>query len=218
MTTLENDLKAAREELKALQAELPDFEKLLAENEVELGTLKGTKNLDALTQAKGRVNVARELLEQHHADIATAQSKVNRLEEQLAREQRLEEMTQHAKRALEHKDTFDHLLSTTNEALAGHVKRLLEVYDGLTAERQAFLELARDASLQREATARGISLVRGPEPYKSYPYPEPHGGFLWEQVYNVLVRRRCTATRTRARRAGAAQAGPCGAGTGRHTA
>lgn len=84
LKSLQTDLKTAQDALTALQDELPQFHALLTDNEQDAQRLKSERaSLDAQSQARGRVQIAKEMLEQHHADIATARAEVTRLEGEL---------------------------------------------------------------------------------------------------------------------------------------
>jgi len=82
--SLKDDLKAAQAELDALEGELPNFERLLAHNEREVQALRERRaSPEEQVAARSRVMVAKELLEQHHADIATAKARVEELKQAL---------------------------------------------------------------------------------------------------------------------------------------
>ena len=136
LKTLQTDLNTAQDTLKALQDELPQFHALLADNEQAAETLRRERgDLSKQAEAKGRVNVAREMLEQHQSDIQTAQAEVSRLEQNAAREQRLEQMTAHAKTANEHRTAVE-------KAVEGAVADLLRASQTIIREWAAF-ETAR---------------------------------------------------------------------------
>lgn len=118
LTALEADLTKAREALTALQSELPQFHALLSENEADVQRLKsGRASLDAQAQARGRVNVAREMLEQHQSDIGTAQAEVGRLEQHLVHEQTLNKMVKHGCRARVHRAALERTVAGAVEDL-----------------------------------------------------------------------------------------------------
>lgn len=86
LQNLTTKLAAAQEELEELQAELPNYNELVAVNEAEERELRENKaSLSEIAQAKGRTSVARELRDQHLADIGTAQAEVQRLEARIDR-------------------------------------------------------------------------------------------------------------------------------------
>ncbi len=150
MTTLDDDLKTAKDELQALQAELPNFHSLLTENEQDAQRLKSERApLDEQAQAKGRVNVAREMLEQHQADIQSARAEVARLESLVGREATLEQMTTHAKTAAEHRNALD-------EAVLGAVADLQHAVGTILREWASF-EAAKDAFVRAGAAELGSS-------------------------------------------------------------
>ena len=146
--SLQADLKTARNDLTALQDDLPKFHALLAENEADVQRLKTNRApLDDQAQARGRVAVAREMLEQHQSDIATAQAEVSRLEGQLEREQRLEQMTAHAKTAATHRTAVE-------KAVAGAVEDLQHAAETIIREWRAF-DAAKDAFVNAGAAELG---------------------------------------------------------------
>ena len=148
LKTLQTDLKTAQDNLTALQDELPQFRTLLSDNEVEAEKLRKTRaDLSKQAEAKGRVNVAREMLEQHQSDIATAQAEVSRLEGQLEREQRLEQMTAHAKTAATHRTAVE-------KAVAGAVEDLQHAAETIIREWRAF-DAAKDAFVNAGAAELG---------------------------------------------------------------
>jgi DNA repair exonuclease SbcCD ATPase subunit len=85
-TALRKQLKKAEQDLNDLRAELPNYERLLDDNTAEEARLRQEKaGIDDLAKAKGRVNVARELLDQHRHETAEASAKVSDLEKQIRR-------------------------------------------------------------------------------------------------------------------------------------
>ncbi len=197
-TSLAYDLDKARKYLTELQDELPQYHALLTDNEQDAQRLKTERaSLDTQAQAKGRVEVARELLEQHQSDIRTARAEVERLELARAREEALAEMVRQAELTVRCKAAFDTQLAKASKALEGHVRACLEAHDGLTSARQAFDDVGADGDLMREFQGRGLRLAEGPDPHKPYRFPEPYGGFVWAQVYQELVSRAEAARRER---------------------
>ncbi len=194
---IEADLTKARDALKLLQDELPQFHALLTENERDVQCLKNERaSLDAQAQAKGRVEVARELLEQHQADIQSAKAEVDRLELAFEQESTLETLTQHATDAARHKKAFDDRLASANKALEGSIQKLLAAYDDFTASRQAFATVAGDDKvLISELAERGVSLTQSPTPYQSYP--APYGPVIGELVMSIIGERAMAAERAR---------------------
>lgn len=141
---IKKQLDQARQELAALELELPNFHSLLTDNEQAEAELRRNKApLDKLAQAKGRVTVARELLEQHQADIGTARAEVQRLEGALQRETTLERMTEAAREASKHRKAFNAEITKANDALRAHLQKLLQALDNITAARQAFTQEGR---------------------------------------------------------------------------
>lgn len=83
MSEAHDRYEAARRDLKELTAELPDFEKLLERSEAHEADLRakkaaGSATIEDLQDARASALTARQLLEQHHADIETAQVEVER--------------------------------------------------------------------------------------------------------------------------------------------
>ncbi len=81
MPNVKEELQAAQKNLTELRDELPQFQALLSENEGDAARLKTERAaLDDQAQAKNRVLVAREMLEQHRADIQAAERRVAELQ------------------------------------------------------------------------------------------------------------------------------------------
>lgn len=147
LTAIEADLSKAREALITLQDELPQFHALLSENEAEQARLKSERApLDKQAQARGRVQIAREMLEQHQSDIATARGEVDRLEASKNRGLTLAKMATHAKNATKHRETLDKVVLEVSAVLGRALEQMDAAFAGIREERQAFalqgLELA----------------------------------------------------------------------------
>lgn len=141
MSQLQNDLKTAQANLDALQAELPNYHALLTDNEQDAQRLKTERaSLDFQAQAKGRVGVARELLEQHQCDIQTARAEVDRLEVLVARERTLAEMAEYAKEAKRQRQVLESALTTANTAMLKHVEKIDDAWNGMSQARNSFLD------------------------------------------------------------------------------
>lgn len=139
--TLETDLTKARDALTALQDELPQFHALLTENEQDVQRLKIERApLDAQAQAKGRVNVAREMLEQHQADLATARAEVSRLEALLSRERTLLEMVDQAESAKAHREELDRAFDAAVAAVYKATEGIAKAWQAENKARLAFAE------------------------------------------------------------------------------
>jgi hypothetical protein len=194
---IEAELDKAREALKLLQDELPQFHALLTDNEAAVQRLKAERaSLDAQAQARGRTEIARELLEQHQADIQGAKAEVDRLEPIFERENALQMLEQHATDAARHKNAFDDRLASANRTLEAGVQKLLGAYDDLTASRQAFATVAGDDKvLISELAERGVSLTQSPTPYQAYP--APYGPVIGELVMSIIGERAMAAERAR---------------------
>jgi multidrug resistance efflux pump len=143
------DFYAARKELEQLAAELPNYERLLADNEKAEGDRRRIKApLDELAVAKTRVQAARELLEQHHADIKTAQAEADRLEADYRRETTLDGMAGYAKEATRQKEAFEAVMHEANQALTPLTEKLYGAWRDLNKARRDFL-------------STGVPLARG---------------------------------------------------------
>jgi DNA repair ATPase RecN len=156
-----NDLKAAQAELEALRGELPNFHSLLTDNERELERLKAERaELVKQAEARGRVNVSREMLEQHQSDIATAQAEVSRLEHEAQRQATLAKMAHHAKQAQMLRERYDNELKAAAAQLEKRLDSLREIKAGLHNARKDFYaaghELVPDAFARQHPT-RGMT-------------------------------------------------------------
>jgi phage-related tail protein len=135
---------AAKKELEQLEAELPNYERLLADNVQAEGERRRIKApLDELAVAKTRVQAARELLEQHHSDIKTAQAEADRLEADYQRETTLDSMTEHAKEATRQKEAFEAVMHEANQALTPLTEKLYGAWRDLLRARRDFLSTGR---------------------------------------------------------------------------
>jgi NADH dehydrogenase/NADH:ubiquinone oxidoreductase subunit G len=138
--TKTDDLKAAQAALTALQNDLPQFHSLLTDNEQDAQRLKTERaGLDEQVQAKNRVMSARELLEQHRADIQNARADVERLEVLAAREQTLADMTESALEAKRQRQVLESALEAANTALLKHVAKVDAAWAGMSQARESFL-------------------------------------------------------------------------------
>ncbi len=140
---------AAKKELEQLQSELPNYERLLADNEKAESDRRRIKApLDELALAKTRVQAARELLEQHHSDIKTAQAEADRLEADYRRETTLDELAGYAKEATKQKEAFEAVMHEANQALTPLTEKLYGAWRDLNKARRDFL-------------STGVPLARG---------------------------------------------------------
>jgi DNA repair exonuclease SbcCD ATPase subunit len=131
----------AKHDLEQLEAELPNFERLLADNQEEERKLRQIKApLAELAAALGRVNVAAELLEQHHADIATQRREVARLEAAYQEERKRERVAVLRKETAALHAGFVDLMAGANNALAPFIPKLVNNVD---ERHQANAELER---------------------------------------------------------------------------
>jgi chromosome segregation ATPase len=139
LKSLQTDLKTAQDALTALQDELPQFHALLTDNEGDAQRLKSERaSLDAQAQARGRVGVAKEMLEQHQSDVANACAEVTRCETAVKRESALAEMFKQAELTQKHRDDIDTQLQKASKTLEGYAQRCIEAYDSLTAAFHAY--------------------------------------------------------------------------------
>lgn len=180
------DLKKAQADLKALQDDLPNFHALLTDNEQDAQRLKTERaGLDEQAQARGRVGVAREMLEQHQSDIATARAEVSRLEASERLELLFVEAVGHAEAEKQHKAAFDNLFAKLNKGLESGLQKLIAEFDTLTEHRQAFSTITQDVTVSAELAARGVSSPKEFAPSLS----EPYGGTIWNLFNNELYDR-----------------------------
>jgi BMFP domain-containing protein YqiC len=120
----------ARHELELLEAELPNFEKLLADNIADEITLRKSKApLAEVAAAKGCVNVAGELLEQHHADIATQRREVTRLEAEYQAARTRDRVAALKKETAALHAGFTDLMAAANAALTPFIPKLVSNVD-----------------------------------------------------------------------------------------
>ncbi len=138
---------SAKHDLELLEGELPNFERLLTDNQEEERKLRQAKApLADLAAAKGRMNVARELLEQHHSEIAAQNAEVTRLDAEYQRERAIEKMAVHAKEAHEQRQAFDAAIMAANEALGPLISKLISAWHGWKAARSEFVTAGRPLS------------------------------------------------------------------------
>jgi hypothetical protein len=214
MTPSQTDLKTAQDALTELQDELPNFHALLTDNEADVQKLRAERaGLDAQAQAKGRVNVAREMLEQHQSDIANARTEVTRCEIAVKRDSALAEMLKQAELTRKYRADIDTQLQKASKVLEGYAQRCLEAYDSLTAAFQAYQAVDADTDLKRRFSASGGKLAKGLNDYGAVfisEYPQPYGGVVWQLVNTELQQRgyqqQTAKAEERRRRAAAAYA------------
>ncbi len=142
LPVIEADLTKAKDALKLLEDDLPQFHALLTENERDAQHLKSERaSLDMQAQAKGRVNVAREMLEQHQADLQAARAEVARLEALKQREQHLERMYTAAVTAKAHRAAMDKAFENAQKAMHRATELLLREWQGEHEARRLFAEI-----------------------------------------------------------------------------
>lgn len=162
LTTIEADLTKAKDALTALQDELPQFHALLSENEAEQARLKNERApLDAQAQARGRVQIAKEMLEQHHADIGTARAEVVRLEALERRELILAKMADHAQRTTKHRRELEKAVHEGSEALGQALVTMAQTFSAIRQERAAFALLGRELAPEFDNRAGFDNSIQG---------------------------------------------------------
>jgi DNA repair exonuclease SbcCD ATPase subunit len=145
LTTIETDLDKARKELAELSAELPQFYSLLTDNERDAQRLKTERaSLDAQSQARGRIQIAKEMLEQHQSDIATAHSEVARLEALKRRELLLAKMHTAADTAKAHRASMDKALAHVTQTLQRDCETILREWTAEFEARQVFAQVGTE--------------------------------------------------------------------------
>lgn len=136
---MNESLQKAAETLETLRSELPDFERLVKDNERTAETLRRERaDLTKQAEAKGRVNVAREMLEQHHGDIQIVQAEVSRLEAEAGRAATLATMAGHAKTAQELRVRYEKEMSAAVTQLEKRLDSLRGIKAGLAKARTGF--------------------------------------------------------------------------------
>jgi chromosome segregation ATPase len=140
MTEAQRELKQAQAHLATLQEELPQFHGLLTKNEQEAQKLRAERaDLDAQAQTRGRVSVARELLEQHQSDIQSAKVELERLEQIVARERVLDEMAEQAREAARQRKELEKAFEVANTALLKHLGKIDSALGAMVTARKSFL-------------------------------------------------------------------------------
>jgi chromosome segregation ATPase len=140
LRTAETELKTAQDALTVLTDELPTYHALLTENEADVQKLKTEKaSLDAQAQAKGRVNVAREMLDQHLSDIQNARAEVARLEIAVKRELTLQRMGDKARAVTKQRRALE---TAVHEGSAALGKTLTDMHAALTVLQEHRAEFA----------------------------------------------------------------------------
>lgn len=144
---LKKEYYGAQKELEQLEAELPNYESLLADNERAESERRRIKaSLDEIAQAKTRVQAARELLEQHRSDIAAARAEANRLEGEYRHALTLDTMAKHVQEAAAHRAAFDEAMHGANEALGPLVRKLTGAWQAWNKARADFADTGRQLS------------------------------------------------------------------------
>jgi hypothetical protein len=137
----EDDLTRAKDTLEQLRADLPRMHSLLQENEQAALALKETRGaLDDIVQVRGRVMVAREMLEQHQSDIATARAEVTRLEQVAQREHTISTMADAAKRGKQQRQVLESAMAAANAAMLKQLEKVDGAWAGMVQARSDFLK------------------------------------------------------------------------------
>ncbi len=141
LTRLEEQLKTATESHQALTNELPRFHGLLTDNEQTAERLRREKaDLDEQAQARGRVNIAREMLQQHQSDIASAQQEVARLEADIDRERIILQMVEHSREAKAERSRIDKAFLHLARELQRATSTISEAWCAENEARSAFAQ------------------------------------------------------------------------------
>lgn len=187
LKSLQTDLETARKDFRTLQDELPQFHALLTDNEGDAQRLKSERaSLDAQAQARGRVQIAKEMLEQHQSDIQAARAEVERFEALSERERVIAELTIHAEASLSAKGALGRALTTANAALERGIQSVLAKHIELSGAASAFAAVGADAALVAELAARGVTVA---QPDMTRGLPQPYGPFIWSIVLTQIQQR-----------------------------
>ncbi len=184
---IKEQLEQARRDLTELEAETPNFERLLADNQADELKLRQSKTaLSDIAAAKGRVNVAGELLDQHHSDVQTARAEVNRLEATITRQKKQQEL--------------DRLIARQKNLQADWTSKAASITGALITSLEALHDLECKAGpLRRELEVAARELgVETPDrpafPFKTVTmaeheaYPEGYYGVTFNAGgYRVLI-------------------------------
>lgn len=120
----------AKHDLELLEGELPNFQRLLTDNQEDERKLRQAKApLAELAAAKGRVNVAGELLEQHHSDIAAQRREVARLENEYQAARTRDRVAALTKETAALHTGFTDLMAEANAALTPFIPKLVSNVD-----------------------------------------------------------------------------------------
>jgi chromosome segregation ATPase len=142
MTPSQTELKTAQAALTDLQNELPNFHALLTDNEADVQKLRTERAaLDAQAQAKGRVNVAREMLDQHLSDIANARAEVTRCETAVKRELTLQRMGDKARAVTKQRRALETAVHEGSAALGKTLSDMHTAFTALGEHRAQFAQL-----------------------------------------------------------------------------
>ncbi len=178
---------SAKHDLELLEGEMPNFERLLTDNQEDEVKLRQSKAaLSDIAAAKGRVNVAGELLDQHHSDIQTARAEVNRLEATITRQKKQQELD----RLIERQKNLQADWTTKAASITGALITSLEALHDLECK-------AGPLRRELEVAARELNLTSPARPDFSFrtvtmakheAYPEGYYGITFNAGgFRVLV-------------------------------
>lgn len=154
-----------KKELEQLEAELPNFVKLLDDNKHAEQKLRGARaKTENLLDARSRSHAAKELLAQHRADIETQRAEVARLEADYQRERTLDKMAVHAKEAHEQRQAFDQAITAANTALGPLINKMISAWHGWKQARNDFVNTGQP--LSRGFSRSVWSYNSGPEDHR----------------------------------------------------
>jgi hypothetical protein len=155
----------AKKELEQLEAELPNFTKLLDDNKHAEQKLRGARaKTENLLDARSRSHAAKELLAQHHADLETQRAEVARLEAEYQRERTLDKMAVHAQEAHEQRQAFDQAITAANTALGPMIDKMINTWHGWKAARNDFVNTGRPLSRGFERSSWSMTTDRPDDP------------------------------------------------------
>ncbi len=136
----EDDLTRAKDTLEQLRADLPRMHSLLQENEQAALELKETRGaLDDIVQVRGRVMVAREMLQQAQHDVDEARAEVQRLEQVAQREHTISTMADAAKRGKQQRQVLESAMAAANAAMLKQLEKVDGAWAGMIQARSDFL-------------------------------------------------------------------------------
>lgn len=180
--SLTADLRAAEADLTDILAELPNVEALVSENEAEAQRLRGEKaDLTEQVAARGRVVVARELLEEHRADLAATQTRIGELRAQLQVEGDRRRLVKLEKELLAARGPWaERAIAASNHFFETAAELRLERLEAQAKEDKA-------ARLRRSLKERGADAPEQPEGLRHYPPRSWSLGTFADPAKNTLL-------------------------------